>query len=325
MTAERASNRRRAVLRALGAAAASVCAPAWAVWPSRKVMLVVGQPAGGVADGIARLLAEPMARSLGQPVEVENRPGAGGTAAALRVSQAAPDALTLLLSHTVPLAAAPSALERAPYDPLDDFTHVAALGRSPFLLVAHPRTQMTTLSDLQARTRGDSLGYLTAGPGSLGHIYGELLRTSLNLKLVHLAPRGPSLTQEVASGAVPLAIGAVAPFVPHFHGGQVVPIAVTSAERCELMPDVPTMADFGHPGLVLENVYGLSAPARLPQGHLGRLGAACSQAMARPDVQAKLAALGLESMQAGAFSYTQLVRQQVGLLAPVVRAAGIRL
>lgn len=315
---------RRAALRSLACAAAGVALPAWAAGPARTVRLLVGQPAGDIADRIARLIAEPMSRALQQAVVVENRPGAGGSAAAVLVAQSAPDALTLLLSQTTALAVAPFAADKPPYDPLEAFTHLSGVARAPLVLVAHPSAQLNSLADLEARARKASLGFATSGAGSLAHVYGELVKSALGLNLVHMPTRGASAARDVSAGAVPLGVESVAAVLPHFQKGELVPVAVTGSERSPLMPDIPTVTDFGQSRLVLDDVYGMSAPARLPAAHAARLAAALTQALASADLRGKLETLGAAALPVSPGAFSQQVRQQVAQLGPVVKSAGIR-
>jgi tripartite-type tricarboxylate transporter receptor subunit TctC len=324
MPAESASIPRRRALQALAAGAAGVALPGYAVAQARTIRLVVPAAAGELADLIARAITEPLAKALGQPVVVEIRPGAAGASGAALVAQAAPDALTLLLSHTAALAIAPFANEKPPYDPLEGFTHVAGLAAVPCVLIAPPRANLTSLADLEARARKEAVTYGSPGPLSLGHVYGELLKQTLKLNLVHQPARGPSLAQELLAGAPPLAIDLLPAYAPQFQSGQLIGIAVTSADRAAQAPDVPSVADFGYGKLVLENVFGLSTPAKLPSGHLARLAGACQQALALPDVQKKLAALGARPMPLASPAFTAVIKSQVALLGPVVRTAGLK-
>ena len=224
---------RRAALRIVSGVAAALALPAWAAGPARTVRLVVGQPPGDTADRIARLIAEPMSRVLQQTVQVENRPGTGGGAAAALVAQAAPDALTLLLSQTAALAVAPFTLEKAPYDPLESFTHLASVARTALVLVAHPASQINSWSDLEARARKAPLSFASPAAGSLAHVYGEMVKSAGGLNLVHVAAR-ISVARDVAAGAVPLGIDGVAGVLPHFQKGEWCrwPSRPATARRC---------------------------------------------------------------------------------------------
>lgn len=314
-------SRRRFITWGAASSAAAVALPAWSAGPPRTIRLVVAQAPGDPADILARALAEPMARPLAQSVVVENRPGAAG---ALAVAQAAPDALTLLLGDTLALAALPFSSSKPAYDPVEGFTHVMGVAMSPLVLMAHPRAGLNSITDLTAPSGRDARGYGSAGPGSLGHLYGELLRSALGLNLVHVPPRGPSLAAELLAGAMPLGIDHLAPYVTHFASGKLVPLAVTSRQRSPLAPEVPSIEDFGHGRLALDNLLGLCAPARLPTGHLARLTSACQQALAQPEVQKKLAAAGLAQAVVAGSAFAQRIREQAALLAPAVRAAGVR-
>lgn len=190
--------------------------------------------------------------------------------------------------------------------------------------MAHPRTGRNSIADLIGTSAKEARGFGSPGAWSLGHLYGELLKSALGLNLVHVPPRGPSLAAELLAGAIPLGIDHLAPQVAHFASGTLVPLAVTSRQRSPLAPEVPSIEDFGHGKLALENLCGLCAPARLPSGHVARLTSACQHALAQPEMQKKLAAAGLTQAVTPGTVFAQRIREQAALLAPAVRSAGVR-
>jgi tripartite-type tricarboxylate transporter receptor subunit TctC len=318
---------RRALLCCLAGGCAALALPARAAGLNKTLRLVVASAPGSTGDLIARLLAEPLAKPLGQAVAVENRPGPGGVAGALAVAQAAPDATTLLLASTLSMCVAPFATDKPPYDPIEAYTHIALIGSIPLVLAAHPRTGIASLAELEARARKEGrLAFGSAGAGSLGHVYGELMKAMLGLNLVHTAPRpGSALAADLLTGTPGVGIDTIAALAPYFQSGQLVPLVVTSAERSPMLPDVPSVADFGHRKLVLEDFYGLSAPAKLPPAHAARLGAACTQVLALPEVRKRLLELNLMGSTLAPGAFAGYVRSQAGQLAPVIKAAGLRL
>lgn len=312
----------------LGAAALALSAlPARAAWPDKPIRLVVTFPAGGASDIVARLMADQLARKLGQAVVVDNRPGAGGSVGGQLVHQASPDGYTLMLSNSTPISIGPFALDKQPYDPVEGFTHVAMLGTAPCVLMATPSAPIRTIADLESQARkAGRLDFGSGGPASIGHIYGELMRKSMGVNLVHVPYRGGApMTTDLMSGVIPVGIDVLTAYVPYFRSGQLVPLAVTSAARSPLVPEVPSVVEFGYSKLVLDNFFGLSGPPGLPADTVARLNAACNEVLALPEVKRKMLELGVSPQAGSSAAFSRYVREQVALLAPTVKAVGARL
>ena len=321
---------RRRSLQALGAAAASLALPARADWPEKPIRIVVTFAAGGASDIVARVMADQLAKKLGQSVIVENRPGAGGSVGGLAVTQAANDGYTLMLSNSTPISMGPFALDKQPYDPVAGFSHVALIGSAPCVVMANPLAPLKTLPDLEALARKTGqLNFGSGGPASIGHIYGELMKKSMGVNLQHVPYRGGApMTTDLISGQIPVGIDVVTAFVPYFKSGQIVPLAVTSAARTPLLPEVPSVVEFGYSKLVLDNFFGLSGPANLPAAVAARINAATNEILAQADVKKRMLDLGITTAPASlasAAAFTSYVRAQVDTLAPVVKGAGVRL
>ena len=318
---------RRGALRAIGAGAASLALPAFAAWPERPIKIVVSFPAGGASDIVARVLGEQLARKLGQPVVIDNRPGAGGSVGGLAVTQAAPDGYTLLLSNSTPLSIGPFALEKQPYDPVEGFTHIALIGNAPCVVMANPQTTLKTMADIEKQAKASGrLDFGSGGPASIGHIYGELMRKEMNAQLVHVPYRGGApMTTDLIAGTIPMGIDVLTAFVPYFKSGQIRPVAVTSKQRSSLVPDVPTVVEAGYAGLVLENFFGLSGPAKMPADVVGRLNGATGEVLQDAEFKKKMAELGIATQATSAAGFAAFVREQVAQLAPVVKGSGVKL
>ena len=318
---------RRAALKTLAAGAASLALPAFADWPEKPIKIVVTFAAGGASDIVARVMADQLSKKLGQSVVVENRPGAGGSVGGLAVTQAAPDGYTLMMSNSTPISMGPFALEKQPYDPVTGFTHIALIGSAPCVVMANPQTPIKTLPDLEAQARkAGRLDFGSGGPASIGHIYGELMKKTMGVNLQHVPYRGGApMTTDLIAGAIPLGIDVVTAFVPYFKSGQLVPLAVTSATRSPLLPDVPSVVEFGYRSLVLDNFFGLSGPANLPAAIVARLNSATNEVLAQADVKKRMLDLGITTAPASAAAFAAYVRAQVEALAPVVKAAGVKL
>ncbi len=318
---------RRTTLKTLAAGAASIALPAFAEWPEKPIRLVVTFAAGGASDIVARVMAEQLSRKLGQSVVVENRPGAGGSVGGLAVTQAAPDGYTLMLSNSTPISLGPFALEKQPYDPVEGFSHIALIGSAPCVVMANPQAPIKTLPDLEALARKSGrLDFGSGGPASIGHIYGELMKKTMGVNLQHVPYRGGApMTTDLIAGVIPVGIDVVTAFVPYFKSGQIVPLAVTSAARTPLLPEVPSVVEFGYSKLVLDNFFGLSGPAKMPAAVVARLNTACNEILAQADVKKRMLDLGITSAPTSADRFANYVRAQVETLAPIVKGAGVKL
>lgn len=318
---------RRAFLKTVAAGAASVSLPALAAFPDKPIRIVVTFAAGGASDIVARVLAEQLGPKLGQPVVVDNRPGAGGSVGGSFVAQAAADGSTLMLSNSTPISIGPFALEKQPYDPVEGFTHIAMIGSAPCVVMANPKSGLKTLDDLVAMAKKDGqLNFGSGGPASIGHIHGELMKMALNINMVHVPYRGGApMTTDLIAGVVPVGIDVLTAFVPYFKSGQIVPLAVTSSQRSPLVPDVPTVVEAGHKRLVLDNFFGLSGPAKMPADVVARLNAAVNEILAQPEIRRKMGELGIATAPTTPAAFTGFVKEQVAQLAPTVKAAGVKL
>jgi len=318
---------RRNVLQWLGASAALASLPSFAEWPDKPVRIVVTFPPGGSSDVLARLLAEQLGKRLGQSVFIDNRPGGGGTIGGSLVAAAAADGYTFMLSNTTPIALGPFALEKQPYDPVGAFTHVAYLGAAPLVIMASKPSGIESYAEFEAMARKDgAINFGSGGPGSIGHVHGELLKKLTGINMVHIPYRGGApMTTDLIANTIPLGIDVITSYVQFFKTGQLVPLAVTGKQRSPLMPDVPTIVELGQPKLVLENFFGLSAPARLPSDIIARVHAACNEVLVLPEIQKKLADLGIVAKPESALMFNDFVKDQVAVLGPTVRGAGIRL
>jgi len=311
----------------MAAGAAAGALPAFAQWPERPIKIVVTFAPGGASDILARVVAEQLGRKLGQPVVVDNRPGAGGTIGGQVVATAAPDGYTLMLSNTTPIALGPFTLDKQPYDPVAAFSHVAYLGSAPLVVMASKESGIKSWADLEARARKEGrLDFGSGGPGSVGHIHGELIKRVTGANMVHVPYRGGApMTTDLLANIVPVGIDVITAYVQYFKTGQLVPLAVTGTTRSPLMPEVPTMVELGQPKLVLENFFGISGPARLPAETVARLHDATNAVLAMPEVQKKMVDLGIVAQPESTARFEGFVREQVAVLGPTVKGVGIRL
>lgn len=319
--------RRRMVVGALAGLVA--CPPALGAgtpaFPSRPIQLVVAAPAGGPSDTFARMLAQDMAKILGQPIVIDNRPGAGGNIAAEAVARAAPDGHTLMLSW-IGNATSQSLLPKPGQDINRDFVHISQLLSGPNVLVAHPSTAFRKLQDVIAFAKANpgTLSCASSGTGSSGHLAMEMLKERSGAALVHIPYRGgaPALN-DLLVGRVQLMFINLDAAIAHVRGGQLVPLAITSGVRHPLFPDLPTVAESGFPGFEATAWAGLSAPHGTPPSVVERLHAAAAKALHGP-MRIKQEAIGAQLIGSTPAQYAEFVRSETDKWAQVIKRAGIK-
>ena len=273
-------------------------ASAQAAFPSRQVTLVVPFPAGGGPDLAARIIGEKLAPRLGQPVVVDNKPGAGALVGASFVAKAPADGHTLLLTPNT-MVISPHVLPPGAGGGVDvhkDLAPVIAPATTPLVLVANPSLGATNLkAALEAARKSPGLPYGSAGNGSPMHFAGEMFKRSTKLDLMHVPYKGvaPSITASLA-GEVKLLYVGLGGAVPHIKAGKLVPLAVTEARRSELLPEVPTATEQGVPGVEVNAWYGVFAPAATPAATIARINREINEVIKMPEVRDKLMAAGIE-------------------------------
>ncbi|MBL6454291.1 tripartite tricarboxylate transporter substrate binding protein BugD [Belnapia sp. T6] len=306
---------------------AALAAPAFARaqgFPSRPVRLVVPFAAGGIIDVVARILAEPMSRRLGQPVVVENLPGAGSSIGARAVARAAPDGHTLLLSGAAHAVLAPLYPDLG-FDPLADFAPIALLGDQPFVLAVHPGLPAQDVAAMLAwlRARGEAANFATTGIGAASHLAGELLKSLAGVAFTVVTYRGtPQAVTDLVAGRADFMIDSQTLLAPLAREGKVRALAVTTPRRSRLLPDLPTLSDSGVAGYAASSWQSLQAPAGTPAPILTRLAEAATAALAEPAVQARYAEAGVEPPPAG--DAGAFIRAEAAKWAPILRATGAR-
>ena len=284
-------------LLALGAVLAIPCGAALAQdYPSRPVKLVVPFGPGTTTDIIGRTVAEGLGKSLAQTVVVENRAGAGGNIGADLVAKGAADGYTILMGTVGTHAINPGLYRKMPYDALKDFAPIAFAGSTPTLLVVAANSQFKTLKDLQAQAaKPGGVSFASAGNGTSGHLAGELLKARLGGEMVHVPYKEGGLAMsDVMGGTVHFMFYHPAAVMPHIRSGKLRALGVSSSRRTAAAPEVQSIAEQGHGDFDLVPWFMLYAPAATPAPVLARLRDAASQALASPEVSAKLAAQGLE-------------------------------
>jgi tripartite-type tricarboxylate transporter receptor subunit TctC len=298
---------------------------AHAAWPEKPLRIVVTFAAGGASDIVARTIADPLAHALGQPVVVDNKPGAGGTIGGAEVARSPADGYTLMLSNSTPLSIGPWTVPRQPYDPVKQFTHVAMLGVAPVLFMANPKTGPASLKDLPKAAAAPGYTFGSGGPGSIGHIVGEMTKAAMKVQMTHVPYRGGApMTTDLIAGTIPLGIDVITAFVPMVKAGQIRGLAVSTRERSPLLPEVPSVVELGLPQLVAENYFGVSGPAGLPKEVVDKLSKALADIVADPATVKRFAELGITPMKLGAEPFAAFVAKQAAEWAPAIKAADLK-
>ena len=295
-----------------------------AAYPDKPVRIVVTFAAGGASDIVARAISEPLSRSLGQPVIVDNKPGAGGTIGGLEVVRSAPDGYTLMLSNSTPLSIGPFTVPKQPYDPARQFTHVAMLGIAPVLIMANPKSGPASLKDLP-RFAAQPTNFGSGGPGSIGHIVGEMSKDAMKISMTHVPYRGGApMTTDLIAGTIPLGIDVITAYVPMMKSGQIKGLAVTSRTRSPLAPEVPTVLELGLPQLLAENYFGVSGPASLPKEVTDKLAKALADIVADPAIVKRFEELGITTVKMSSSEFASFVVKQINDWAPAIKAADVK-
>lgn len=305
--------------------ALAAAAHAQAAWPEKPVRLVVTFAAGGASDIVARTISEPLAKALGQPVVVDNKPGAGGTIGGAEVVRAAPDGYTLMLSNSTPLSIGPFTVPKLPYDPVKQFTHVAMLGVAPVAIMANPRSGPASLKDLPKAATAAGYSFGSGGPGSIGHIVGEMVKHEMKFGMTHIPYKGGApMTTDLIAGTIPVGIDVITAYVPMMKAGQLKGLAVTSRARSPLAPEVPSVVELGLPQLLAENYFGVSGPAGLPKEVTDKLAKALAEVVADPTIVRRFEELGITPLKMTSAEFAGFVAKQITDWAPAIKAADVK-
>jgi tripartite-type tricarboxylate transporter receptor subunit TctC len=321
---------RRTLLQSALASAALLQSNTWAAdtWPSRPIKYVVPFAAGGTTDILARIIGPKLSTVLGQPIIVDNRPGAGGVLGADVVAKAAPDGYTLLGS-TISTHAINSALNpKMPYDAAKDFSCVSLIGSVALALIVPANSPFKSLADVLAfgRANPGKLSFASAGNGTSQHMAGEMLKLQGKLFAVHIPYRGsgPAI-QDVIGNQVSMGIDTIVVAAPHIKAGTVRALAVTTAHRVKGFDSIPTMSESGLPGFDVASWQGVHAPANTPPEIVNRIASEISKIIAQPDVKERLDALGLLPSGLMPQQFTAFNRSEITKWSNLVKTAGIKI
>ena len=296
-------------------------------YPSKPIRLLIPFTPGGSQDVIGRLLAQKVSESIGQPVVVENKPGAGGLIATQEEARAPADGYTLLLSTGAQMAIEPALNPKAGYDPIKDFVHVIHLGDAPLVLLAVPSLPARDVKEVIAMSKAKpgSINTASTGNGTYTHLTLELFKAASGADLTHVPYKGAAPAfNDLMGGQVQTMFTTTASAQPYTSSQKLRALAVTSTKRSPMMPDVPTFAELGVP-LDVSVWIGIAAPAGTPAAVVERLNGEFNKALAAPDVRTKLAALGVDPAGGTSAQMTQYVRDDAERWAKIVKAANVKL
>jgi tripartite-type tricarboxylate transporter receptor subunit TctC len=311
-------------LRTLAALLLFAAGTTFAAWPERPIKVYIGYAAGGSTDVVARLLAPRLGEKLGQPVVIENKPGAAGDFAAELMLQAPADGYTLMMS-TVALHAINPGLFRQKFDPIQDFSMIAMVCSYPMIMIGSPQTSFKTVAELKALAEKTPTFYSSSGVGSPGHLAGELLVKATGAKLTHVPYKGgsPSVLA-IMSGEAQVNFATLPAVVPQIRGGKVRAIGLASAERNAAVPDVPTMAELGLADFDVGTWSALIGPKGMPADIVRRINAAVTETLDDPQVKQILLDQGAEIRKMTPAQTAAFVRAENARWVKVVKDAGIK-
>ncbi|HUA51010.1 MAG TPA: tripartite tricarboxylate transporter substrate binding protein [Candidatus Sulfotelmatobacter sp.] len=294
-----------------------------AAWPERAVRWIVAYPPGAGTDIVARLLGQRLTERLGQPVVVENKPGAGGAIGLEAIATAAPDGYTIGMADTGPLAINPSLYRKLAYDPVASFEPISLIANLPFVLVVHPDLPVHSVAELiaLAKAKPGQINYASVGNGSSVHLATELFKTMAGVDLVHVAYKGsaPAL-HDLLAGQVQVMFVNLLSSLPSIQAGKLRLLAVSPATRLANLPDVPTVAEAGVPGYAYESWFGMVAPAHTPKDVIRRLNTEVVATLAEPDIRTRLIEQGgVEPIGSTPDAFAETIRTDLARYADLVK------
>ena len=294
-------------------------------YPSKPVRLIVTYPPAGSSDLMGRILGQKLAELWGQPVIVENKPGAAGSIGMDYAAHQPPDGYSFVIGNLGPVAVNPL-LSKVPYDVERDFVPVSLIATGPNVLVVNPKTPVRTLGELIAYARANpgKLNFGSGGPGSVAHLSGEMLKSLAHVDIVHVPYKGGILSvNDLIAGHVQMVFSDALPVMQHIRAGTLRALAITSPERSPLVPDVPTCVESGVPGLVAVNWWGVLLPAGTPKAIADKFYADLVKVMHDPDVKEKFAQLGVEAVSSTTEQFAAYMRAETAKYAKLIKEANI--
>jgi tripartite-type tricarboxylate transporter receptor subunit TctC len=298
-----------------------------AKYPSKPIRVIVGFAPGGAVDIPARLIAQRTGEALGQPLIVENRPGADGILAGDFVSKSNPDGYTVVWVSAGHAMNSILHAKTLPYHPINDFALVSLVASGPLTLVVNRALPVNGLKELVAlaKSKPGQLNFASSGSGGTMHLAGELLKSAARIDIVHVPYKGGAqAVNDVLGGQIEFTFVGAPAAMPYIRSGRLKVLAVSSAKRSAALPDVPTVAELGYPGYEVGTWYGVLAAARTPAANVSKLSAELAKAVAQPDVREKLLALGIEPVGSTPEQFTEHVRKEIARWTPIIEKSGVK-
>ena len=295
-------------------------------YPLRTVRLVVGYPAGGLTDGVARTLSAGMAEALGQQVIVDNRGGAGSAIGTDIVAKAPPDGHVLLVADQA-LITNPTLYVRLPYDTLKDLQPVSMVGAASLAIVVHPSLPVHSVKDLVAlaKARPGQVNYASGGNGTATHLAGELFKQVAGVQMVHIPYKGAGVAiGDLLGGHVSIMFSSIGASAPHVATGRIRALAVTGPVRIAVFPGVPTLNEAGYPAAALVGYWGILAPAGVPREIVDRLSKTIAATIRKPEVHKRLVDQGVDPSGSDPAEYGEVIRREIAKWEKVIKVAGIK-
>jgi tripartite-type tricarboxylate transporter receptor subunit TctC len=295
-------------------------------YPNKPIKFVVAYPPGGAADILARLIGQRLSERLGEPVVIDNKPGAGTAIGTDLVAKSAPDGYTILMGTVSSHAINPALNTNVGYDPVRDFQPISLVASLPFVLVVNPSVPATSVQELiaLAKAQPGKLNFSSAGNGTSNHLAGELFKSLAHVDIVHVPYRGsaPALA-DVVSGQITMMFDLTLTSLPQMQAGTVRGLAITTPKRSPLAPNLPTVAEFGVPGYDVDAWFGVFAPAKTPAAIVKRLNAETVAIMRQPDMAQKLAAQGAAPLTSSPEEFATYVKSEATKWGKVVKDSGM--
>jgi tripartite-type tricarboxylate transporter receptor subunit TctC len=297
-------------------------------YPTKPIRVVVPFPAGGGTDIIAREVTNKMATSLGWSFVIDNKPGSGGNLGVDAVAKAAPDGYTIALGQSSNLAINPSLFSKMPYDSVKDLAPIGLVASSPMVLVVGADSPFKTLADVVAASKAKpgSLNFATSGNGTVAHLSGEVFQKAAGIKFTHVPYKGAAqATTDLIGGQVQLSMSSVPTLIGHIRSGKMRAIAVTSLNRVDDIPQIPTIAESGYKGFETVTWFGFVAPTNTPKDIVAKLNAEINKALQSPEVKKKLSDQGADILGGSSDQFAALIKSDIARWAPVIKESGAKL
>jgi tripartite-type tricarboxylate transporter receptor subunit TctC len=297
-------------------------------YPNKPIKMIVGFPPGGGTDVVARVISAKVQEWWGQPVTVENRPGATGTIGADAVAKSAPDGYTLIMGHVNSTGLAPNLFPKLPYDPIKDFAAVSYVGYVPNVLAVHPSVGVKSVKELIALLKANpgKYNYASSGNGSTQHIAGEVFKQLTGTSIVHVPYKGSGdAIKDLLAGVVAMNFDTMPPVMPHIQAGKLRGLAISTPKRLAQLPEVPTFTEEGITGFDVTNWYGVMAPAGTPREIVAKLNADINKAMQVPEVRARLENVGTQLREMSVAEFDAFMKSEVAKYAKIIKDTGVKI